>query len=49
MIDHLSPIRDISMHPLLMLVASVSEDGSMILTDISHSVKSFITGIKDVN
>jgi hypothetical protein len=39
--EHYGSIRDIAIHPMLLLVASVSEDGTSGLTDISYSLKSF--------
>ncbi|KAA6398026.1 MAG: hypothetical protein EZS28_006445 [Streblomastix strix] len=38
-LEHLAAIRDIALHPQLMLLASVSGDGTAALTDVSHAVK----------
>ncbi|KAA6382381.1 MAG: hypothetical protein EZS28_022091, partial [Streblomastix strix] len=36
---HLASVRDIAFHPQLMLLASVSDDGTAALTDVSHAGK----------
>ncbi|KAA6312744.1 MAG: hypothetical protein EZS28_055871, partial [Streblomastix strix] len=36
---HLASVRDIALHPQLMLLASVSDDGTAAITDVSHAVK----------
>ncbi|KAA6396756.1 MAG: hypothetical protein EZS28_007720 [Streblomastix strix] len=38
--QHLSAVRDIALHPQLMLLASASDDGTVSLLDVSHSIKS---------
>ncbi|KAA6374983.1 MAG: hypothetical protein EZS28_029490 [Streblomastix strix] len=40
---HLAAVRDIALHPQLMLLASVSDDGTACLTDVSHAVKSQVS------
>ncbi|KAA6384182.1 MAG: hypothetical protein EZS28_020291 [Streblomastix strix] len=36
---HLAAVRDIALHPQLMLLTSVSDDGTADLTDVSHAAK----------
>ncbi|KAA6389846.1 MAG: hypothetical protein EZS28_014628 [Streblomastix strix] len=38
-LEHLAAVRDIALHPQLMLLASVSGDGTAALTDVSHAVR----------
>lgn len=35
----MGPIRDVALHPQLMLMLSVSDDGTTALTDVSSSIK----------
>ncbi|KAA6359655.1 MAG: hypothetical protein EZS28_044818, partial [Streblomastix strix] len=37
--EHLAAVRDLAFHPHLMLLASVSDDGTAALTDVSYAVR----------
>ncbi|KAA6375201.1 MAG: hypothetical protein EZS28_029271 [Streblomastix strix] len=38
-LEHLAAVRDIALHPQLMLLTSVSDDGTAALTDVSHAIR----------
>ncbi|KAA6391319.1 MAG: hypothetical protein EZS28_013153 [Streblomastix strix] len=38
-LQHLAAVRDVALHPKFMLLASVSDDGTAALTDVSHAMK----------